>query len=83
MDKTHGPIQEEYHAMMNALAEAIDKVFNGNKEGADRETCFVLLTTRFGDIKEGRVNYISNGERSDVVKTMRELIARFEKDGKL
>jgi hypothetical protein len=78
MDKSHGPIQEEYHAMMNALASGIDQILNGDREGTDRDTCFVLLMTKFGDIKEGRVNYISNGERTDVVKTMEELLRRFK-----
>ena len=39
---------------------------------------FVLLTAEFGVIRDGRVNYISNGEREDMVAMLRELLARFE-----
>jgi hypothetical protein len=75
------PIQPEFHETMNALAHGLDDIFNGTKlPGLPRksEVCFVLLTTRFGDIHGGRVNYISNGERQDVIATLRELLARFE-----
>lgn len=72
------PIEPEYVAMMNALAAVIDKFFNGDKEGKDRPTGFVLLVFPFGD-REGRCNYISNGaDRRDIVTLMKEQIKRFE-----
>lgn len=70
-------IQSEYEAKMNALAATIDDFFNGEAKGHDRKTAFVLLISPFGDT-EGRVNYISNGERKDIVTMMKEIIARFE-----
>jgi hypothetical protein len=75
---THGPIEHDQRAQMNALAQAIDELFNGPDQGADRKVAFVVLTAKFGDYEGGRVNYISNGERGDIITMMKELIARFE-----
>lgn len=72
---THGPIEVEHRDLMNAIAKTLDDFFN---PGDVRRTAFVLLTARFGDIDDGRVNYISNGDRSDIVSMMKETIARFE-----
>jgi hypothetical protein len=76
MDKSHGPIEQDQRAAMNALAGAIDKIFN--EDSKDKKVAFVLLTAKFGDIKDGRVNYISNGERSDITSMLHELLARWE-----
>jgi len=70
-------IQDEYRDKMNALAETVDEFFNGTAKGEQRKTCFVLLVAEFGD-HEGRVNYISNGDRHDVTMMMKEVTARFE-----
>lgn len=72
------PIQEQYRAQMNAVAKGLDEAFNGPGYAVNRKVCFVLLTCEFGKIDDGRVNYISNGERSDIIATLRELLARFE-----
>lgn len=72
------PIQDAYRAKMNAIAEALDEMFNGEAKGNDRETGFVLLVFPFGD-KEGRCNFISNGaDRRDIVTMFKEMIARFQ-----
>lgn len=70
------PIQPEYIAQMNRLAALIDKFFNGDAKGHDRKVAFLLLVSEFGDAK--RCNYISNGERRDMVAMMKETTARFE-----
>lgn len=73
------PIQEKYRALMNAVAHAIDEMFNGNAKGTDRETGFVLLVFPFGDADGSRCNYISNGaDRRDMVSLLREMAARFD-----
>jgi hypothetical protein len=73
------PIQPEYHDKMQALAGALDQMFNGKTKGPARQTGFVLMVFPFGDAEGGRTNYISNGaDRRDVVTLMREMIARFE-----
>lgn len=75
---SHGPIEEAHRELMNDIARAIDKGFNGELRGHDRKVAFVLLTANFGDYEGGRVNYISNGERADIIAMMKELIGRFE-----
>ena len=73
---SHGPIQEAYREKMNQLAEALDEFFNPDPN--NKATCFTLLITRFGDEPNGRVNYISNGRRREIVEMLKELINRFE-----
>ena len=76
-----GPIQMEFKAAMEAIAESLDHILNGRKRGDKRTTGFVLLVFPFGD-KSGLCNYISNGaDRTDIVKLMKEQIGRFEDDG--
>jgi hypothetical protein len=71
-------IEHEYRSKMEKIAEVLDEVFNGTLKGHDRKVGFTLLIATFGDIKDGRVNYISNAERDDAISMMKELIARFE-----
>jgi len=72
------PIQPEYIEQMNAVARAINELFNGDAPVGKRKTGFVLLVFPF-DGHDGRCNYISNGaDRRDVVTLMKEQIARFE-----
>jgi len=75
-----GPIQQAYREQMNAVARGLDKVFNGEAVGSERETGFVLLVFPFGaDAMRNRCNFISNGaDRRDVVVLMKEMIRRFE-----
>jgi hypothetical protein len=72
------PIEPEYFQKMNAIARALDEMFNGTDRGKDRKTGFVLLVFNYGE-DQGRCNYISNGaDRKDVVTLMKEQIKRFE-----
>lgn len=79
---THGPIQERHRATMNAVAEVLDVTFNGEPPPPPQQwrkpVAWVLLTAETGKYEGGRVNYISNGERADMVAMLRELLARFE-----
>ena len=73
------PIEPEYIEKMNSLARGIDRMFNGDAKMEERETGFVLLVYKFGDVKEGRCNFISNGsDRRHLVTLFKEMIARFE-----
>jgi hypothetical protein len=74
---THGPVQEAYRRLMTGIARALDETFNPNPN-LPKTTGFVLLVFPFGDAQSGRINYLSNGERGDVVTAMKELVARFE-----
>lgn len=71
-------IVAEYHALMNSLARELDYMFNKGLKGEQRETGFVLLVFPFGDAGSGRINYISNGDRANVVTALKEIVARFE-----
>lgn len=72
------PIQTDYREKMNAVAAALDQLFNGETRGKDRATGFVLLVFPFGE-QEGRCNYVSNGaDRRDIITLMKEQIKRFE-----
>ena len=73
------PIQDQYLKSMNKLAKVIDEWFNGKrKPGRKPKVGFVLLTAEFGKIDGGRVNYISNGERADMIAMLREYLSRVE-----
>jgi hypothetical protein len=70
------PIEPQFQRLMNTLAVVLDETFNGEVKGAKRTVGFVLLSFNFGD--KGRVNYISNADRDDVIATMKAFIARAE-----
>lgn len=72
-----GPIDPQYRMKMEAIARALDDVFNADRKGDDRQVGFILLVFPF-EGREGRCNYISNAERNDVVTLLKEQIARFE-----
>ena len=73
------PIEQQHHAVMNALARGIDEGLNGPRlPGVKPKIGFVLLVSEFGKIDGGRVNYISNGQREDMLAMLREYLARVE-----
>jgi hypothetical protein len=73
------PIQKKFRDDMNSIGHVLDEVFNGKrKPGRKPKVGFILLTAEFGKITDGRVNYISNGERSDMIAMLREYLARVE-----
>jgi hypothetical protein len=72
----HRPIDPRHRANMNALATAIDQTLNSS--GKETKLGFVMLVAEFGAIDNGRVNYISNGNRDDMIAMMKEFIARAE-----
>ncbi len=76
MDNTHGPIVPGQRATMQFIAEALDDVLNPRP--GPKKIGFVLLTAPFGPAENGRVNYVANGERADMISMMRELLARFD-----
>lgn len=76
--KSHGPVSPEQLNLMNTLAHTLDEVFNGKVKPANRKVGFVLLAFNFGDTSDGRVNYISNAKRDEMLTAMKEFIARAE-----
>lgn len=76
---SHGPVREQYRARMNKLARSIDRDLNGpRRPGREHRLGFVLLVAEFGKIEDGRVNYISNGERESMIAMLREYLAGLE-----
>lgn len=69
------PISPQYRQRMQDLARWID---NGLNVDGQKTLAFVLLVAEFGKAEGGRVNYVSNAERADVLAMMREYIARAE-----
>lgn len=70
------PIQEKFHDQMNKLAQTLDVFFNGGSTGP--EIVFLLLVGEVNNTGGGRVNYISNGNRDDMLSLMKEYLARAE-----
>jgi len=72
------PVDEKFRDTMEAVVKTLDGIFNGDKRGKEREVGFILMVFPFNS-SSGRCNYMSNGaDRVDVVKLMKEQIARFE-----
>ncbi len=70
------PIEPKHVGAMNALAQEIDRAFNGDRR--PQRVAFCLLLANFGDMDGGRVNYISNAERADMICMVKEWLARVE-----
>jgi hypothetical protein len=71
------PIPLKYRGRMNALARGLDKALNG--KAPPKKVGFVLLTFEFGiEDGSGRVSYISNADRRDMIVAMKEWLARAE-----
>lgn len=74
------PIEPAFRALMAALAEGTDRVLNGDPPPPPRrwkkKNGFVLLAFEFGRTAGGRVNYISNADRGDMVEALRAFLLR-------
>lgn len=69
---THGPIEPDLHKVMNDIGRLIGGAFKAHGDYG-----FVLLG--FGlNTHKGRMNYISNARREDMIIALKELLARFE-----
>ena len=69
----HKEIESQHRDTMNALARYMDDAFKGYG--------FALLVFPFADNRgymNGRMNYISNAQRADMLVAMKEFIAHNE-----
>lgn len=66
---SHGPIEQKHHDLMNAVAQGLAEVFEGYG--------FALLVFD-KNANDGRMNYICNCNREDMLVAMREFIASNE-----
>jgi len=71
------PIEPRFVRQMNTFADVLDDLFNEGLTGKARKVGFCLMVFPFEGFN-GRANYVSNAKRSDVVKLLKEQIARFE-----
>lgn len=72
-------LNEELRKQMNVLAKFLDEILNGEDvalKRTSRKYGFALLTFDFGS--GGRMNWISNANRADMLVALKELIANFE-----
>lgn len=60
------------------IARGLDTVFNGDAKGSERKMGFALFWFEFGATEGGRVNYVSNAERADMITAVKEWLARAE-----
>jgi hypothetical protein len=72
----HGPIQPAYRQMMANLAVELDRILNG--EADPRTVGFCLFVFNLGATENGRVNYISNCDRNEMIVAVKEWLARAE-----
>lgn len=82
MNDEHGigsaPIEDRYKQQMVAVARAVDEFLNGpNAHPDNRKVGFVVMVFEFGSTA-GRMNYISNASRDDVVIALREQLSCFD-----
>lgn len=71
----HQDVQKEYLESMREVARLVDKIFNPDGK---KKIGFVLLAFPFGEKPDARMNYMSNGNRADVLLSMKEFIGRAE-----
>lgn len=71
------PLDAIHAEKMQRIARRLDHIFNGNKRGSEREYGFVLMVFPFRGAV-GNCNYISNGQRAQMLELLREQIKRFE-----
>lgn len=72
------PIDPAHREQMKALAIMLDGLFNGDAKGEARTVGFALLVFDLNGEIGNRVNYISNGERADMLAALKEFVARAE-----
>jgi hypothetical protein len=76
---THGPLDPRYQDKLVAMARTLEELLNEGARGNDRKIGFCILMFPFGEVPDGRINYVSNGaRREDMIGAFRELADRFE-----
>lgn len=74
-----GPVQPEIFQHLQAVAMTINDFINGeNTPPESYKWAFVVMMAPFGSAL-GRCNYISNAQRMDVIRMLRDQLAHFEK----
>jgi hypothetical protein len=71
------PLDEIHAEKMQRIARRLDHIFNGNKRGSERQYGFVLMVFPFRGAT-GNCNYISNGQRAQMIELLKDQLKRFE-----
>ena len=69
------PVEEQYIEKMRAIISVVDEFVN--EKGKPKTTGIALLMFPLGT-HDGRMNYLSNAVRKDMICAMKELLARLE-----
>ena len=69
------PLEPQHYELLRGLAIMVDNALN--PKGASRKVGFAILMFGMNE-NEGRMNYISNGERVDMISALKEFIAHLE-----
>lgn len=69
---------EAENDIMAALAAMLDDILNGERDPDEEKHIFALLVFTPGAIGGSHANWVSNGQRPDMLKAMKELVERFE-----
>lgn len=75
------PIEPRVRSQANAIAMTLDDFLNGGKLPGlprKRKYGFGVLIFEFGKIEAGRMNWISNAERADMIVALKEMVAQLE-----
>ena len=74
---------EAENDIMAALAAMLDDILNGERDPDEEKHIFALLVFTPGAIGGSHANWVSNGQRPDMLKAMKEMVARFEAQDRL
>lgn len=75
MKEKQQPIEPHLRKIMNDIGKTLANTINEVGEG---KYGFCLFVFNFGE--KGRINYISNAQREDMVATLKEFIANVESE---
>lgn len=70
-----GPVEVEAEDFLRNLGRGIDEMLNPNRDA--KEWGFVIIMSKL-DRDDRRANYLSNIQRDDVVRLLREQLRMFE-----
>lgn len=60
------------------IAKSLDVTLNGDARRGERSIGFAIFIFEFGKTDGGRVNYVSNAARDEMLVAVREWLARAE-----
>lgn len=67
--------QEQTEILLRSIITTLDDLVNGP---GPKKTGMTLLMYPFGEVPDGRMNYVSNSNRKDMICALKEMIAVLE-----